>query len=90
MSVPDRYHLIELSRPEAGWQELETLSARARAAADEVRAEGTQVRFLRSIFEPESGSCFLLVEAPSVEEAGLVTKRMVTAARFTPNRGEAC
>jgi hypothetical protein len=90
VSAPDRYHLIELSRPDANWQELETLSARARAAADEVRSEGAEVRFLRSIFEPKSGSCFLLVEAPSAREADLVTERMAAAARSTPNGGQAC
>ena len=37
-----------------------------------MRREGTPVRFLRSIFVPESDLCFLLYEAPtakSVREA---------------------
>jgi hypothetical protein len=95
VSTRVRYHVVELSRPEAGWQELEALSRRARAAADELRADGTQVRFLRSIFEPESGNCFLLLEAPTEEEAGLVVARadLVTrsvVATTQANGGEPC
>jgi hypothetical protein len=65
----ERY-LIELARPAAGWSELQAVTARARAAADELRAAGTPVRFLRSIFVPEDDSCLLLFEAPSAEAAG--------------------
>lgn len=39
---------------------MQALSARARAAAAEVDSPATPVRFLRSIFVPEDGTCFQL------------------------------
>ena len=65
------YHLIELHRPEHGWDELQALSARARSAAERVNSEGTPVRFLRSIFVPDVETCFHLFEgtAAAVAEA---------------------
>ena len=43
------------------------LTARARRASDELRREGTQVRFLRSIFVPEDDVCFYLYRAASTQ-----------------------
>jgi hypothetical protein len=43
------------------------LTARARRASDELRREGTQVRFLRSIFVPEDDVCLYLYRAASTE-----------------------
>lgn len=43
------------------------ITARARRASDELRHEGTQVRFLRSIFVPEEDVCFYLYRAASLE-----------------------
>ena len=68
----ERY-LVELRRPLEGWGDLQAVAARARSAADELRAEGTPVRFLRSVFLPEDDACLFLYEAPSddaVCEAG--------------------
>ena len=67
------HYLVELHRPPLGWRGLQQLSADARAAAERLTAEGTRVRFLRSIFVPEKDSCFLLYEgtsADAVHEAG--------------------
>ncbi len=41
------------------------ITAQARRASDELRREGTQVRFLRSIFVPEEDVCFYLYRAAS-------------------------
>lgn len=68
----DRY-LVELHRPNSGWRQLQDVAGQARAAAEKLSAEGTPVRFLRSIFVPEDDSCFFLYEGPSAEavrEAG--------------------
>lgn len=71
------YHLIELRRPEDGWEELQDLSARARSAAERVNSEETPVRFLRSIFVPDVETCFHLFEgtraavAEAVGHAGI-------------------
>jgi Protein of unknown function (DUF4242) len=67
--MAERY-LIELEQPATGWSDLQAVAARARAAAEDLRAAGMPVRFLRSIFVPEDDACFLLFEAPSAETAG--------------------
>jgi hypothetical protein len=66
---PARY-LVELSLPEAGWQDIDHLIRRARYSAD---GSANNVRFVRAIFVPEDGSCYLLLEgasAQAVKEAG--------------------
>jgi hypothetical protein len=57
-----RYHLIELHRPRSGWADLESLACEARAVADALRAEGEQLRFVRTISVPEHETCFHLFE----------------------------
>lgn len=74
MNALHRY-LVELHRPQDGWGELQAVAARARAAADELRAEGTPVRFLRSVFVPEDNSCVFLFEAASAEAVGEAGRR---------------
>jgi hypothetical protein len=81
MSTTGVYHLVELQRPDDGWGELQALAARARTAAHSLSSEGTAVRFLRSIFVPESGCCFLLFQAESAEDAGLAAARADLAVR---------
>jgi hypothetical protein len=66
LSALSRY-LVEMAAPSGGWQELQQLTARARAAAEEMCGEGLAVRFLRSIYVPEDQSCFFLYEADSIE-----------------------
>ena len=66
MSERGRY-LVELARPEAGWQDVQALASRARAAAAELTRTGSAVRFLRAIYLPEDDSCALLFEGPSAE-----------------------
>lgn len=48
---------------------------RARQAADELRREGTPVRYLRSIFVPDDETCFYFYEAVSVEAAREAARR---------------
>ena len=65
-------YTVELRPPEAGWSELQAATARVRQIAAEMRREGRPVRFLRSIFVPEDGTCFFLLEGPtrkSVQDA---------------------
>ena len=72
MTAPFRY-LVELATPAGGWQDLQQLTSRARAGAEEMRREGAAVRFLRSIVVPEDESCFFLYEGTSIaaiSEAG--------------------
>ncbi|HZS24169.1 MAG TPA: hypothetical protein VFA30_04200 [Gaiellaceae bacterium] len=67
-----RHFTVELERPAAGWTELQRAAARARLAAEQMREEGSEVRFLRSVFVPEDDACFFLYSSASaavVDEA---------------------
>jgi hypothetical protein len=74
MSAPSRY-LVELATPASGWQDLQQLTSRARAGAEEMSREGAAIRFLRSIFVPEDHSCFFLYECDSIETVGEAGRR---------------
>ena len=63
--MPLARYTVELSHPAAGWAELQEVVARARQAAADMRREGEQIRFLRSVFVPEDDACFFLYEGPS-------------------------
>jgi len=60
-----KHFTVELLAPGSGWTELQGATARARRAAEQMRGEGTHVRFLRSVFVPEDGACFFLFEGCS-------------------------
>lgn len=47
----------------------------ARLAARELTREGVPVRYLRSIFVPEDETCFVLLEAGSLEAARRAARR---------------
>jgi muconolactone delta-isomerase len=66
---------VELRRPQDGWGQLQQTTARARKAARELQAQGTPIRFLRSVFVPEDDSCFLLFEAPSPDAVRAAVRR---------------
>ena len=65
--------LVELERPELLGAEIKALAKRSRAVAAEMQGEGASLRYLRTIYVPEDGRCFLLFEGGSaveVSEAG--------------------
>lgn len=78
---PPRRYLIELTPHESGFDDIRALTDRARAAAEELARAGSPVRFLRSVFVPEDGSCFLLFEAASVQQAQQAATRAQLAVR---------
>jgi hypothetical protein len=53
------------------------LTVEARRANEELEREGTKVRFVRSIFVPESDRFLFLYEGPSVEQVRKVAARAV-------------
>jgi hypothetical protein len=68
-------YLVELERPSLGFDEVQALAVRSRAAARELCEEGAEVRFLRTIVVPEDESCLLLLEAGSASAALEVARR---------------
>ena len=68
-------YLVELYLSRTGSAGLEAATGRARAAAEELKREGTPVSYLRSILVPEDETCFYLYEAASVEAVRELAKR---------------
>jgi hypothetical protein len=78
--------LLELYVSHSDAAAVERDAASARRAADELSLQGTDVRFVRSIFVPDDETCFLLFDAPSTaavraaaERAELPVDRIVAA-----------
>jgi len=68
----------------------------AAIAAEQVREEGAQIRFLRAIFVPEDETCFYLYQSPSAEavrdavtRARLPFERITQAVSISPHRSAA-
>jgi muconolactone delta-isomerase len=91
-----RTYLLELYAPNATPQAVRDAAAHAQQAAHELCAEGTSIRYLRSVFVPDDETCFHLYAADSIEtlhaaaaRAGLSDGRIVEAitatARSTPD-----
>jgi hypothetical protein len=51
------------------------LAARARQASDQLREEGTEVQFLRSVFVPEDDVCLHVYRAASAADAHAAASR---------------
>jgi hypothetical protein len=68
-------YTVEVRVPDMGWADLQRTTALARQATDQLRREGEQVRFLRSIFVPEDGACFFLYEGSSAEAVRAAARR---------------
>ena len=73
---------------------VETRAERAQGAAAELTAEGTPVRFVRSIFVPTEETCLLLFEAASIDavreaahRAALAFDHVAETAPSTPTGG---
>jgi hypothetical protein len=81
IAPPTRY-LVELRPPKSGFEDIQSLGADSRAASEELSRSGTPVRFLRSVFVPEDGSCLLVFEAESDE----AVRDACRLAAIVPNR----
>lgn len=68
-------YLIDSYLPRSRAGELSELIARMRTAAEELTAEGTRVRYVRSSFLPADELFLHLIEAESAEAAGEATRR---------------
>ena len=63
-------YLAEAYVPRPRAHELYAQERRARAAARDLCAEGTAIRFVRSIFVPADEICLLVFDAASAEAVG--------------------
>jgi hypothetical protein len=59
-------YVVELYVPRTDRVAVARSAERARLAAEELTRQGTQVRYLRSIFVPEDETCFYMYEAVSL------------------------
>lgn len=69
--------LVELYVSKTDCAAIAVTAERLSLAAAELTAEGRPVRLLRSIFVPEDETCFLLVEAATVEMVRETARRAV-------------
>ena len=88
-------YTVELRLPSGGRADIRDATARARQATEQLRCEGKQIRFLRSIYVPEDGACFFLYEGSSAQavraaalRAKLGVRRVDEALRLDIEGGE--
>ncbi len=67
--------LVEAYTPALKEHALTELVARALATADEMSRQGTEVRFVQTIFVPEDETCLHLFDAPSPAAAREAAER---------------
>lgn len=79
-----------------GRKTLTAAARRARLIAAEMRAEGSQVRFVKSTFVPKDDALFCLFQAPSADlvlelgrRAGLPIERVVDAVELASQSSDA-
>jgi hypothetical protein len=73
--MSDRSYLVETYFPRDGRDRLPEIVARAHAAAERMRLDGVDVRYLRPIFVPEDETCFHLFSGPSAQAVGEASRR---------------
>jgi hypothetical protein len=67
--------LVELHLPAGDATALAAAGERARSAAEELTREGSPVRWVRSVYVPEDGSCFVVMEGASLAAIGEAGRR---------------
>jgi hypothetical protein len=77
-----RSYLVEAYLPRSTDEERRRMVERARVVVADMRAEGADLRYVRSIFLPQDETCFHCFEAASDAEVEEVARR----ARFTAHR----
>lgn len=84
-------YMVERSLKGIPMDQLAAAQQKAIRTAGEMTAKGTPVRYIRSTFVPETGSCMCLFEAESPEQvrslndtAGIPYQKVVGALDLTP------
>ena len=73
-------YVVELYLSRVEPERLAEAADQARSAAEELRAEGIDVRYTGSIFVPEDETCFHVYEAGSAESVRKASRRAGMAA----------
>lgn len=83
--------MVERNLSGIAMDDLAAAQKAAIAKSDEMRRDGTDIRYIRTTFAPEDGRCMCLFEAGSDgdvrrlnDEAGLPYNRVVAALDLTP------
>ena len=84
-------YMVERNLGEISMEDLGGAQKAAINKAQEMRQQGSDIRYIRTTFAPEDGRCMCLFEANSEQdvkrlndEAGLPYHRVVTAMDLTP------
>jgi hypothetical protein len=67
--------VVEVYAPDLGRSDLADVARRAEAVARDLRGEGVQVRYLRSVLVPEDDTCFHHVEGPTADAVRRLSER---------------
>lgn len=68
-------YMVERHLPDFPQDQLPGAAGAAKQKADEMTAEGQEVRYIRSTFLPEGEKCYCLFEGPSREAVEEVQRR---------------
>jgi uncharacterized protein DUF4242 len=68
-------YVVELYLPNAATDVITRAALRARRAGEALADEGVEVRYVRSLFIPEDGTCFHVFEASSAKVVGEASRR---------------
>lgn len=84
-------YMVERSLKGIPMDQLAAAQQRAIGTAEEMRAAGTPIRYIRSTFVPDSGQCMCLFSADDAgqvralnEKAGIPFDKVVAALDLTP------
>lgn len=84
-------YMVERDLKGIAMEDLAGAQKAAIAKAEEMRGQGAEIRYIRSTFAPEEGTCLCLFEAGDKaqvkqlnEDAGLPFNRIVEALDLTP------
>ena len=84
-------YMVERSLKGIPMDQLAAAQQRAIGTAEEMRAAGTPIRYIRSTFVPDSGQCLCLFSADDAgqvralnEKAGIPFDKVVAALDLTP------
>jgi len=68
-------YVVELQLPAGDATKFAAAGERARNAVEQLTRDGAAVRWIRSVYLPEQGTCLLIFEAPSPEAVVRVGRR---------------